>query len=132
MANVMLILIGRFAISPVVLIPGQQCDCLFHFGQVKAISQVKRAAFAQERFFIGVDKVIISAEHCVKAGMRLAFHGKDTVNGYVIRQDVVPAKSEVEIPFLLYVHMKEELAGVNTGIGTAASEDWHWLFKDPA
>ena len=65
--------------------------------------------------------VIVSSLNGVKPGMGLALHGNDIKNGYIIRQYFIQPEKQVEIPCLLNIRMKEELAGVHPGVGTSAA-----------
>ena len=54
--------------------------------------------------------------------MRLSFNRDDVEYCNIIREYMVPTKEQIKIPLLIYIHMKEKLAGVYARVGTAATE----------
>ena len=79
-----------------------------------------------------MDKKVIHPLNRIKAGMGQALHRDDIEQRYIIGKDAVQAEEEVEVPGFFYIHMEEELAGMNPGIGAAAAGDYNREFKDPA
>jgi hypothetical protein len=77
-------------------------------------------------------KVIVRPLYCIKAGMWLTFHGDDIIHRDVQWKEFVQPEYQIKIPYLFYIHMEEELAGMYLGVRSSAAIDSKLSFKDLA
>jgi len=75
-----------------------------------------------------MDKIIISALDGIKAGVWQALHRDNIENGNIIRQNLIQPEKQVEIPFLLNIHVEKELAGMYLCISAAAANNGYCCF----
>lgn len=76
-----------------------------------------------------MEEIIIGTQDRIETCMTMRFHRDDVKYRNVMRQYFVETEEQVKIPFLLNVHVEEELTGMNMGVGTATANDKYRRFK---
>lgn len=76
-----------------------------------------------------MQEVIVGPFHGIKTRVALCFHRNDVEHRDVMRQQFVEPEQEIEVPFLLNIHMEEKLACMYVRICAAAAIDGDRCFE---
>ena len=77
-----------------------------------------------------MNEVVIRTKYGIKSCMRLSFNRYDVENCNIVRQNPVPSKEQIKVPFLFNINVKEILAGMDAGISSSAAVYFDWIPKD--